>query len=369
MLQAIWFIPGLIGLTVGAELLVRGASGLARALGLPALVIGLTVVAYGTSAPELAVSIQAALNGKADLALGNVVGSNSFNILFILGLSATILPLVVAARLIRMDVPLMIGVSGLTWALAADGSIGRAEGLVLALLLVVYTVLLIVLGKREQPTTVTPASATTASAPTDRAQDKPPRLWVCALLVLGGLGLLVLGSRWFVYAATELAVAMGVSDLLIGLTIVAAGTSMPEVATSVMAALRGQRDIAVGNVIGSNLFNLMGVLGVSAAISSEGVGVNPAALRFDLPIMVGVALVCLPIFFTGGRISRLEGALLLLYYAAYVAALALAATGHPALGSFNTAMIGFVFPLTALGLAVSLWQHRRAHRRGGRLGL
>jgi cation:H+ antiporter len=341
-------------LTVGAELLVRGASGLARAFGLPSLLIGLTVVAYGTSAPEFAVSMKAGLSGQADIALGNVVGSNIFNVLLILGVSALVMPLSVSSQLIRLDVPVMIGVSALMWLFAADGMVSRWEGLIMAFGLAAYTVLLLRLGIKSSRTSE-------HSSAKDEAQKPKKRLAVSMLLVACGLGLLVLGARWLVAGTVVIAKALGVGELMIGLTIVAAGTSLPELATSVVAAIRGERDLAVGNVVGSNIFNILAVLGTSAAISGK-VGVSPGALSFDIPVMTAVALACLPIFFTGGRISRWEGALFVAYYVAYVFYLILSALRHEALGTFGTMMLWLVIPATALGIGSSLIYASRARK-------
>jgi cation:H+ antiporter len=260
----LWFIPGLIALIVGAELLVRGASKLALSFGISPLVVGLTVVAFGTSAPELAVSVQSAWSGQVDIALGNVVGSNIFNVLFILGLSALIAPLLVHRQLIRQEVPMMVALSLLLWLLASDGGISRGDGLLLVSLLLAYTFLVIRQSRRES----------LAGAPL--ASELPPPVdghawdahWLAQLLlVAAGMTLLVLGSNWLVEAAVTLARRLGMSEVVVGLTIVAAGTSLPEVATSIMAAVRGQRDIAVGNVVGSNIFNILAVLGISASIA------------------------------------------------------------------------------------------------------
>lgn len=349
-------IIGLAVLTVGAEVLVRGASGLARAVGLPSLVIGLTVVAFGTSAPELTVSVKASVSGQADIALGNVIGSNIFNVLFILGVSALIVPLAASKQLVRLDVPVMIVTSGVLWLLALDGSIGRAEGACLFAGVVGYTALLVYLGRRNGPNQPKPNDG-------NSPQSKATKLWIALLLVLVGLAMLVLGARWLVEGAIDLAQMLGVSELMIGLTIVAAGTSMPEVATSVVASLRGERDIAIGNVVGSCIFNILAVLGLSAAVAPEGVAAAPSALRFDIPVMAAVAFACLPIFFTGGRISRWEGALFLGYYAAYLTVLIMAAIRHASLATFSHAMLWFAIPLTALGVAISvLWWVRK--RRG-----
>jgi cation:H+ antiporter len=340
-------LAGLGLLVIGGEMLVRGASALARAVGLPSLIIGLTVVAFGTSAPELAVSLKAGLGGQADLAFGNVVGSNTFNVLFILGISALIVPLTVSAQLVRLDVPVMVGASAVTWVLAADGVISRGEGWALCAGIVGYTVLLIRLGKKHQLLCDQSASGQTAP-------QEPIRLVATVLPVLVGLVLLVVGARWVVEGAVEFAQLLGVSELLIGLTIVAAGTSLPEVATSVVASIRRERDIAVGNIVGSNIFNLLAVLGASAAASPAGVAASRTALRFDVPVMMAVALACLPIFFTGGRISRWEGALFLGYYVAYVTYLVLGASHDESLPAFSAAMFFFVLPGTVLGIAVSV---------------
>ncbi len=332
-----------VGLLVGgAELLVRGASRLAGSFGVSPLVVGLTVVAFGTSAPELAVSVQASFEGRSDLAFGNVVGSNIANILLILGLAAVVTPLVVSRQLVRLDVPLMIAASVLLYLMALDGSISRVEGIVLFIGVVTYTTLLIRYGRRE--TALARAEAGIESAP-------PGGPWVAnAALVAVGLGLLVLGSRWLVNGAVAIATALGVSELIIGLTVVAVGTSMPEIATSVLASIRGERDIAVGNAIGSNLYNILSVLGITAIVAPNGIGVPQEALNFDLPVMLATAAVCFPIFFTGFVVRRWEGVLFLGYYAAYTVYLILDATGHQALPEYSLAMGLFVIPLTAAAL-------------------
>jgi cation:H+ antiporter len=344
-----------LGLLIGgAELLVRGASVLARRLGIPPLIIGLTVVAFGTSAPELAVSTVSAFNGQSAIAVGNVVGSNVFNVLFILGLSALITPLVVNRQLVRLDVPIMLGASLLLPVLAWNGVVNRTEGIVLMVLLVAYLLLLVRLGRSPD------AGAAEASA-AGWGASVPVQL----ALVIGGLALLVLGSRWLVAGAVAMARAVGLSELIIGLTIVAAGTSLPEVAASVVAAVRGERDMAVGNVVGSNIFNILAVLGITALVAPEGVAVAAEALRFDIPVMIAVALACVPIFFTGFAIARWEGALFLAYYSAYTLFLVLDAQDHdaaPALGGF---MLAFALPLTAVTLAVTTvhaWRRMRRER-------
>ena len=348
------FLAGLACLIAGAEALVRGASRMALSLGISPLVIGLTVVAFGTSAPEVAVSVGAALDGKPDLAIGNVVGSNIANVLLILGISALIAPLAVSEQIIRQEVPIMIGISALLVALALDGMLGPVEAGILLALAVVYTVFLIVQARRGSARAQEEALH---ELPETAAWDASPLMQ--GLLVLGGLGLLVLGADWLVGAATHFARALGVSDLVIGLTIVAVGTSMPEIATSIMAALRGERDIAVGNVVGSNIFNILGCLGAAGLVSTGGLPVPEAARSFDLWVMLAVAFACLPVFLTGREIARWEGVVFLGYYAAYTLYLVLAAQAHAALPAFSSAMLGFVVPLTVLTLAVSLWRHRQ----------
>ncbi|HLE56982.1 MAG TPA: calcium/sodium antiporter [Rhodothermia bacterium] len=339
------FFAGLALLIIGAEALVRGASRIAFSSGVSPLVIGLTVVAFGTSAPELAVSVKAALSGQSDIALGNVIGSNIFNVLFILGVSALVTPLIVSQQLVRLDVPVMIGVSVLCLILAVDRSLGVVDGLVLVLGLAVYLWLLLHQSRREQ---------NDGREEPERDEVDPGRGgWlVNALLVVSGLAMLILGSRWLVDTAVVIAEALGVSELVIGLTIVAAGTSLPEVMTSVVASLRGERDIAVGNVVGSNIFNIMAVLGISSMVAEDGIEVSSAVIGFDLPVMIVVAFACLPIFFTGGAISRWEGGLLLAYYAAYTAYLILAASQHDALPEFSAVMLYFAIPLTLVTLVV-----------------
>lgn len=347
------FVLGFCLLVGGAEWLVRGASRLAATSGISPLVIGLTVVAFGTSAPELSVSVQSAVSGQANIAVGNIVGSNILNVLLILGLAALITPLIVSSQLVRLDVPLMIGVSVLVYLLALDGYIGRLDGLLLFAGIVAYTVFSIVQSRRES-----------VQIQTEYAEEFGPGksggiLMNLALIVIG-LVLLVLGARWLVNGAVMIAKLLGISDLIIGLTVIAIGTSLPEVAASVVASVRGQRDIAVGNVVGSNLFNLLMVLGLTGLISPSGIHVSPAALGFDIPVMIAVAVACLPIFFTAHRIDRWEGALFLGYYLAYTVYLILHSMEHDALPVFNAMMLWFAMPLTAITLLVLLVRALRA---------
>ncbi|HUU83190.1 MAG TPA: calcium/sodium antiporter [Phycisphaerae bacterium] len=352
------FVLGFGFLVGGAEALVRGASKLAAAFGLSPLVIGLTVVAFGTSAPELAVSVHAAIVGQADLALGNVVGSNICNVLLILGAAALVAPLAIAAQIVRFDVWVVITVSVGLLLLALDGRIGRFDGLLFVAGGVVYTGWLIHQARKKKP-----AQGVDHDREAPAPPSAPKATWPRDVgLVIVGLVLLVLGARWLVNGAVAFARVMGVSELIVGLTIVALGTSLPELATSVIASLRGERDIAVGNVIGSNIFNILVVLGSAAAISPDGVRVAHTALVFDIPVMVVVAIACLPILFTDYRIDRWEGALFLACYVAYVVYLVLDATRSGALAWYRMGLLGFALPLTAYAIIVSVLHSLRRRR-------
>lgn len=351
--QALFFVLGLATLVAGAEMLVRGASRLAVSWGITPLVVGLTVVAFGTSAPEMAVSIGATLSGSANLAIGNVVGSNIANVLLILGLSAVIAPLVVHEQIIQQEIPILIGASLIVVAMALDGYVGRVESALLFIGALAYTAFLVTQSRRAAK-----------DAASDFSVEIPGSTWdrhwsIQTLLILGGLGLLVLGADWLVGASVVFAKLIGVSDLVIGLTLVAIGTSMPEIATSLIAALRGQRDIAVGNVIGSNIFNLLAVLGAAGVAAPSGLAVPEAARTFDLWVMLAVAFACLPILLTGRQIARWEGALFLAYYAAYTIYLLLMAQQHDALTAYSNIMLSFVVPLTIVTLLVSFAARHR----------
>lgn len=342
-----FFLAGLAVLILGADLLVRGASRLAAAFGVSPLVIGLTIVAAGTASPEIAVSLKAAINGQGSLTLGNVLGSNIFNILFILGITAIVAPIVIAEQLIRKDAPIMLGVSLLTLGLAFDGNLGWRDGGILLLGLVVYMVFALRQSTRE--------SRDVQKEYADEFAEKQPRttrnMLINILFIIVGLGLLVLGSNWLVDSAVVIAKALGVSELVIGLTIVAVGTSLPEVATSVIAALKGESDIAVGNAVGSNIFNLLGVLGLGALLAPGGISVAEQVLRLDFPVMVFVALVCLPVFYIDNRISRTEGGLLLGYYVLYVTYVLLQASNNSALPTVGL-FVAIFAPISFVALVV-----------------
>jgi cation:H+ antiporter len=348
--SAVFLLLGLVFLVGGAELLVRGASRLAAAARISPLIVGLTIVAYGTSAPELAVSARASLSGDAGVALGNVVGSNIFNVLFILGIAAMFRPLTISSQLVRIDVPILAGVSLLAWLLGRNGIIGRAEGGVLLCLLAGYTILQVLLArhyaKKESVGEIEPSSA---------GPDAGLKRFVLHVaLVFAGLACLGVGADWFVRGAVTIAQRLGITELLIGLTIVAAGTSLPELAASVWATVRGERDLAVGNVVGSNIFNLLGVLGASALLSTGGIEVSKDALHYDIPVMIATAVACLPIFISGATVTRLEGFLLWFYYALYIAVLMLDAVNSPLERPVSRAIAFIFIPLTATILLSSL---------------
>ncbi|GAB3369401.1 sodium:calcium antiporter [Azotobacter armeniacus] len=343
-----YLIAGLALLVAGAEALVRGAARLAARFGIPPLVIGLTVVAFGTSAPEMAVSVQSASGGQGDIAVGNALGSNIFNVLMILGLSALVIPLRVSRQLIRLDVPIMIGASLLAWLLAIDQSYGRLDGVLLFGGILSYIAFQVRSALRSQATD----ESNEFDLEYGEKMEGRSAIFIHLAFVLLGLALLVWGSNLLVDAAVTLARALGLSELVIGLTIVAVGTSLPELATSVMAAFKGERDIAVGNIVGSNIFNVFAVLGLAALVSPSPVGVSPNALAFDYPVMVAVAVACLPIFFTGYRINRWEGLLFFCYYLAYGAYQVLFATGASAVALLHNALVWYALPLTAVTLLV-----------------
>ena len=341
-------LGGLVLLTAGAEILVRGAGGIGRRIGLSGLLVGLTVVALGTSSPEVAVSIGASLADRGSIAVGNVVGSNIFNVLVVLGLSSLVLPMVVERQLVKLDVPIMVALSFVPMLLAWDGAISRAEGGVLLILLVCYLVMLgfLALAERiEMPDAKLPK----------RSESIPLNLVLIAAGILG----LVVGGNLLVAGASNIARAMGVSELVIGLTLIAAGTSLPELATSIVAALKGERDMAVGNVVGSNIFNLLAVLGAAAVVRE--VPVPPGVLRFDFPVMIAVAVMCLPVFFTGGRINRLEGGMLVFFYVLYMVYLGLDASNHALSDEYGRMVVSVVVPLTILTMAIG-WFRARAER-------
>ena len=295
----------LVLLFVGAEGLVKGSSSLALRGGLSRLMVGLTIVAFGTSSPELVVSIKAALSQQGDISVGNVVGSNSFNIGVILGLTALVCPIPVHLQVIKIDAPIALGVSLLLPFFLLNQSIGRAEGLILFTGIITYTWMSILLGRRAGTQDQSDVSTPSLS-----------RHWgIDVAFIVAGLGVLVLGSRLLVDHSVVLAKALGVSKAVIGLTIVAAGTSMPELATSVVAAVRKQPDIAIGNIVGSNIFNILSILGLASIVSPL---YAPGISTLDYTAMIVFTVLLIPLLYTGRLLHRLEGALLLWLYGIYL---------------------------------------------------
>jgi cation:H+ antiporter len=347
-----YLVLGLVLLLAGGEMLVRYASRLAVSLGVSPLVVGLTIVAFGTSAPELTTSVYAQWIGEGGLAIGNVVGSNIFNVLGILGLSALATPLAVDTKLLEIEVPIVLGLSLLVGGFAYSGTIARWEAALLFAPSLVYIAWLVYDNRRDSEESVSPEGLD------DVVADTPQHWAITGGLSLLGLLLVVAGGRLLVSGATELARALRIDESIIALTIVAVGTSLPELVTSVLASLRGQREIAVGNVVGSNLLNLAVVLGGAGLIGSQGMQVDAVLLQFDLPVMTATAIVCLPIMFTGGRIDRWEGGIFVLYYLGYTTYLVLEATEHAVTPTFGRAMLWVVVPLTLLTIGVIAFRER-----------
>ena len=362
-MTAALFVLGLAALVVGARMLVSGASRLASAFGVSSYVVGLTVVAFGTSAPELATAVQAAWSAQPGIAVGNVVGSNIFNVLFVLGIAAAVAPIVVKSRTVRIDVPVMIGSSVALYLFAADGSISRLDGVAFIAALAVY---LATTFRRNSGRDEILPEAESAVGARHTVSNGGVRIALDAGGVIAGLALLTFGSDWLVSSSISIARAAGVSELVIGLTIVSVGTSLPEVATAVLAVRHGKGDIAVGSVVGSNIFNMLSVLGAAAVVAPDGIAVAPDALDFDIPVMIGVVVMALPVFYTGMRVTRGEGVLFLSYYAAYGLALFLIARRMDALAVFSRAMVWAVIPVTALTLALLATHAYRQKRRRSR---
>ncbi len=353
------FIVGLITLIAGAEILVRGASRLAAVFGVSPLVIGLTIVAFGTSSPELAVSVQSALANQADISIGNVIGSNIFNIFFILGIAALIRPIKIAEQLIKLDAPIMVGVSVFALVLALDGWLSRLEGIILISLLIVYIIFTLWASKKEKKDVQDEYAEEYSSNESKGWKTISKNLF----FVAAGLVMLYFGSNWLVEAAIIIARTFGVSELVIGLTIVAAGTSMPEVATSIVAAMKGEGDISAGNVIGSNIFNILGVLGVAAATTPESIPVAVNIIRFDLPIAIFAAVVTIPVFIVDNYISRYDGLIFFSYFVFYNVLVVMRALSNPSvpmLESFLYAYIPLTFFIFVALAARYLWKRRKS---------
>ncbi|MEB3265154.1 MAG: calcium/sodium antiporter [Cyanobacteriota bacterium] len=342
VLPAVEIIVGILLLFGGGELFVAGSTAVALLFGIPQIVIGLTVVSLGTSAPELFVSLLSTFQGDDGIAVSNIVGSNIFNVMVVLGLSAVVVPLRVKSRLVRRDVPLLLAVSIAVWGMASTGRVTWQAGLALLVALVINIVW-------EARTAGENPDEPEEIDDSDRSSGS-----VAAIKLAAGLALLVFGSRVLVKGATAAALALGVSPVVVGLTVVSAGTSMPELVTSLVAAYRGKADLAIGNVVGSNLLNQLVILGLcGVAAGGEGLAVDPVMVSRDLPIMVATTLACLPIFWSGGVISRLEGWILVGLYGLYLIEQVLSSTEAGLMDEFRLITLVAVLPLV---LVVLVWQ-------------
>lgn len=350
-------IFSLVAMVIGAEILVHGASRLAAMFGVSQLVIGLSIVAFGTSAPEFVVSIKGAFTGYSDLVVGNCIGSNIFNVLFIIGTCAVVAPLVVMKQLVRLDVPMMIVAHVIFLLFSFDGKIDRYDALLLLVVFALYYCFVIYKSLQENSSMVNSAEIV-ASNPKQSCTLSAIIKHIGLTTV--GLMMCIMGAKSMVDSAVTLARTLGVSELVIGLTIVSIGTSLPELATSIVATIRGQRDIAIGNVVGSSIFNILGCVGLAGLVAPSGIIVAPSILRFDLPVAIATSVACLPIFFTGYKISRWEGFLFLFYYIAYICYLLLEANHHDALPMFSQVMLWFAIPLPALTILVITYRAIRS---------
>lgn len=321
-------LAGFAVLVVGGELLVRGASALSARMGISPMVVGLTVVAIGSSLPELAVGVDAAVRGSPGLVTGNIVGTNIVNLLLVLGLAAAIQPIITVRQMLRLDLPAVAAAAVLLLVLSLGGSLTWPAGVLLLLVGVAYTATILWYTKRSRAQELSRQAAQVQTVETTDTQDAPPAGWrrgaVDAVLLLGGIALVILGADWLVTGAVDIASELGVSDALIGLTIVAVGTSAPELVTTVVATLRGQASMAVGNLIGSSVYNIEFILGATVLVAPDGIPVPDEVLRVDMPVLVVVSLLVVLMFRTGRRMSRWEGLLLVAFYAVYLTYLLLA---------------------------------------------
>jgi cation:H+ antiporter len=315
-------VLGLVALVVGAEVVVREGSALAARFNVSPLVVGVTIVSLGTSLPELAIGINAAQQGNAGLAVGNIVGTNLVNILLILGLSALIRPIVFETRTLRSDLPAMTGAALLLFVVAVDGDLDTLDGVWLCLYGAGYLVVVAALARRESRRPAVPAAVAPGPGTDPGTADPPPvrdrPVAVRALLLVLSLAVVVVGSEFLVDGAVEIARDLGASDAVIGLTIVAVGTSAPELVTTLVSTMRGERSIAIGNLLGSSVFNIALILGPTVLVAPGTVPVPEDVLALDLVLMVAAAVVCVPVFLTHRRLGRIEGGAFVMTYVAYM---------------------------------------------------
>ncbi|CRZ13362.1 calcium/sodium antiporter [Mycolicibacterium neworleansense] len=313
-----WFVVGLIALAIGAEVMVRGGAQLAARLGISPILIGLTVVSIGTSLPELAVGVTAATEGSGELAVGNIAGTNVVNILFILGLSALIRPLAIEQRTLRFDLPVMAGAAVLLWVLALNGVLSRVDGVILVCGAIVYTLVLIRMSHRESRAVKAEYIQAYAEGPAKEPKHVGESVFRHIAMTVTGIVVVIVGAEWLVDGAVGIARGFGVSDALIGLTIVAIGTSAPELVTTIVSTVRGERDIAVGNLLGSSVYNILLILGITCLVPADGLALSHNLVWIDIPLMVVAGLVCIPVFITGRRVHRAEGAAMVAAYLGYL---------------------------------------------------
>ncbi|MDX1884654.1 calcium/sodium antiporter [Mycolicibacterium sp. 120270] len=311
--NVLWFLVGLAALVAGAEVMVRGGVGVAARFGISPIVIGLTVVSIGTSMPELAVGVVAAVEDNGALAVGNITGTNVVNLLLVLGLSALLLPLALELRTLRVELPVMTGAAVLLWLLAFDGVLSRLDGVVLIVCAIVYTGAVVASARRESREVASEFAEAYPQQP-----EPPGRTALNVVMTVVGVAVIVVGAERLVDAAVGMARGFGVSDALIGLTVVAIGTSAPELVTTVVSTLRRQRDIAVGNLLGSSIYNIILILGATCLVPAQGLSLPSQLVNIDIPIMVAATLVCIPIFITGRRVSRVEGGAMVAAYVAFL---------------------------------------------------
>ncbi|SMO53814.1 calcium/sodium antiporter [Gracilimonas mengyeensis] len=349
-MSIVFFIIGLVLLITGAELFLNSVDKFGIAWRISPLIMGLTVVAFATGAPELAISLQAAADGQPDLVLGNIIGSNISNILLILGITGVLAPLAITNKVIKRDIPMVLAASVLMYVLAMDGWLTPLDGFIILAALVAYSMFIYFQIKSDRKKNT---GEDLSNAAQEILKGSPTWFYTKYLfLLLGGLVMIVAGSRLMVDAAVTIAEVLGVSELIIGLTIVSIGTSLPEVATSLSAARKGDSDTAIANVLGSNLYNILLTLGLTIVIAPGALSVSAEAIRFDMPVMIIVVVACLPLFWPGKELGRAEATGFLLYYASYLGYLVLLAMGHAVVDTFELVMIWGIIPLTILLIIV-----------------
>jgi cation:H+ antiporter len=356
ILDLFLFLAGLGLLVMGAELLVRGSTRLGELAGLSPLVVGLTIVSFATTAPEATVSITAASSGRGELALGNVLGSNIFNMLVVVGAAALITALPVTSITVRKDVPVLIIATAVVLLFAINGTVAKWEAVLMLLALVAFISFSVWQSRRD--------SHPTAGSMIRRTRRAAMReISLGSTLGLGGAVLLVFGSRLFVDSASTIAAELGVSELIVGLTVAAVGTSAPELTTSIVAAVKGQTDVAVGNAIGASIINLLGIVALSSLVSPGGLAVPNNAIQLDFPVALSVAVMALPMAMIGMRIVRWKGAFMITYYGVYVAVLIIDSVSDGLVEKFSVVMLAVVLPATVAAAAYGVFRANRRYRR------